>query len=78
MLALVNGVPKILPLKEVLKNYIDFQIEFFLNEFGNVEAHGLLELLFGIKNEEDAPNLWKLFESVFFDCGTDKIVATEK
>ena len=27
MLALVNGVPKILPLKEVLQNYIDFQRE---------------------------------------------------
>ena len=55
MLALVNGVPKILPLKEVLKNYIDFQREVIIRrtkfELGKLrEREHILE---GLKIAQD-------------------------
>ena len=55
MLALVNGVPKILPLKEVLKNYIDFQREVIIHrtkfELGKLrEREHILE---GLKIAQD-------------------------
>ena len=60
---------------EEIKDYIDYQIEFFLNNFGHIEAHSLLEFLFGINDINDAPKFVKLFCNRFFDCGTDKIIA---
>ena len=55
MLALVNGVPKILPLKEVLQNYIDFQREVIIRrtkfELGKLrEREHILE---GLKIAQD-------------------------
>ena len=51
-------LPNFFTEKEI-REYIDFQINFFLDEFGSTNEKFLMAELFGIEDEKDAPTLFR-------------------